>query len=135
MQKPDPQRLPIIGDIESRTGLRDSFKRIYEFLQNFLRADQTYKVQVVSEISTLYGEGIFNFSLGNGGATLAAINVPGAQVGYVVEGAAELPIGGTLVTYHVQAENLVWAVFHNMSGSTLNFNGKIRVYVKPRMFA
>jgi len=135
MHKPHAIKLPILGEIESRPGLRDAFRRVYDFLQSFYRADYEYKEQLSSEMLELYGEVTTNFSLDNGGAIGPAVTVMGAQVGYPVQGATSQPLVGIVSSYTVTSENTVQAVFQNVSGQVLNFNGKIRVWVFPKDLA
>jgi len=115
--------------------MRESFRRIYDFLQNFARADFDYKNQLSNEMTELFAQAITSFSLPNAGSIGAVITVPGAQVGYTVAGATSQPLVGIVSSYTVVAENTVQAVFQNVSGSVLNFSGTIRVWVSPRELA
>jgi len=136
MEKFQAQKIPPIGDVESRGGFRDSYKRIYAFVQDFIRADQDFKDRLVNEITTTYGDSsVASTTIGAGASGSISISVPGAQPGYAVEGAFDNPVAGVTWNFQVVSPGTVQATYTNTTGGSLSFSGKLRVYVHSRVLA
>jgi hypothetical protein len=135
MNKPQPQVVPPLPDVESREGARSAILSIWDYLTRFFAADYRFKSEVFVELTPLYGEAAFTPGalLGNH-ETLATISVPGVIPGYFVEATYDQDLLGLQMTAYVSAPNVVSvSVLNGTAGSITAAAGKLRVWVWPRI--
>lgn len=135
MQKPQPQSVPYVGDIESRQGMRSAFRSVWDFLRQFFEADNRFKLEVYHELAPLYGELDYTPSLlANGAQTAVDIAVADAQPGYCADVSYDQDLQGLQMTWYVRTAGTVRVVLQNGTGAGVTLAaGRFRAYVWPRL--
>ena len=136
MQRPEPQTLHPLGDIETRDGIRAAFGRLADFLRRFFEHDYRFKQDVWNELTPLYGELDYSpgGALGDGAQTTVDVTVTGAIPGYCVDASYDQDLQGLQLTAYVRTTNSVRVILQNHTGGGVTVaDGRFRIYVKPRL--
>lgn len=125
-RSPQLPRIPDLNDFETRGGLRESARRMYEYLLDERRKLQDLFSQASTDLSFLYNEIPFS-----GAPATTVITVPGAVPGFRAEATFDQDLQGVALSAYVSAPDTV-TVLMGGAAPTLAA-GKLRVWVYPKV--